>query len=142
MRSIILANAKTIRQQTSQHPGRPSFDTSQKSIRETHKTAPNNSHRKRLEVDVKKWAEDEEDPSPFFISDDCMTLLKQWENSSDPSIIKQLETNTCISQENKIRFVGMILVNYLNMLDQNAYNESHTDQCIILWAAYFLADLV
>ena len=71
---------------------------------------------------VPKWKYSAQDPSPFFISDKCSKLIKQWETTSDPTIIRQLEANTCLSKDNKIRFVGMILVNYLNMLDQNSYN--------------------
>lgn len=71
---------------------------------------------------VPAWKYTESDPSPFFIPDDCMKLIKQWETTSDSNILKQLETNPCISKQNKIRFVGLILVNYLNMLEQNSYN--------------------
>lgn len=71
---------------------------------------------------VPAWKYTESDPSPFFISDDCMKLITQWESTTDSNILKQLESNACMSRQNKIRFVGLILVNYLNMLEQNSFN--------------------
>ena len=70
---------------------------------------------------VPAWQYARVDPSPFFIPPACMEVLTKWQNTTDARAIIELERSECLSRENKVKFVGMVLLNYLSILEQNHY---------------------
>lgn len=72
-------------------------------------------------VYVPYWTYSSQDPGSLSIDPACLDMLTQWKDTDDASVIAKLEVKSCLSKENKIRFVAMILLNYLKILDNNAY---------------------
>ena len=70
---------------------------------------------------VPAWQYSKQDPSPFFISTECLDMLTKWQNTDDAAVIKQLESSPCLSRENKVKFIGMVILNYLTLLQQNNF---------------------
>lgn len=67
------------------------------------------------------WSYHRTDPGPLNIDEECMKTLTKWKDTDDFEAIKYLESETCLSRENKIKFVGMILINYLKIMQNNAF---------------------
>lgn len=67
------------------------------------------------------WSYSKSDSGPLSIDSQCLKILNEWKNSEDVSMIKQIEQSDCLSRSNKIKFVGMILMQYLKILRTNRF---------------------
>lgn len=72
-------------------------------------------------VYIPQWSYSKSDPGPLAIDPQCLKILNDWKDSDDSVAIKQLEQSACLSRSNKIKFVGMILLQYLKILRNNRY---------------------
>ncbi|CAL8461132.1 g663 [Coccomyxa elongata] len=70
---------------------------------------------------VPTWKYARTDPGPLAMDPTCTDILNQWKNTDDVTIIRRLETDPCLSRENKIKLVGMVLISYLTMFQNNGY---------------------
>ena len=75
-------------------------------------------------VYVPQWSYSRSDPGPLSIDPQCLKILNSWKDSDDSHVIKQLEQSKCLSRSNKIKFVGMILLQYLKTLKNNRFGFS------------------
>lgn len=76
---------------------------------------------------IPKWTYSESDPGQLAIDPVCRDTLNAWKDTDDISIINRLERDTCMSKSNKIKFVGMVLLNYFKILHDNKY--AFSDAC-------------
>ena len=72
-------------------------------------------------VYVPQWSYSKSDPGPLSIDPQCLKILNNWKDTDDIQVIKQLEQSDCLSRSNKIKFVGMILLQYLKILRNNRF---------------------
>lgn len=72
-------------------------------------------------VYIPQWSYSRSDPGPLSIDPQCLKILNDWKDSDDSIAIKQLEQSECLSRSNKIKFVGMILLQYMKILRNNRY---------------------
>ncbi len=72
-------------------------------------------------VYIPQWSYSKSDPGPLSIDPQCLKVLNNWKDSDDSQAIKQLEQSDCLSRSNKIKFVGMILLQYLKILRNNRF---------------------
>ena len=77
---------------------------------------------KNAKIYLPLWSYGQSDPGLLSIDPECFKVLDDWKNSDDSEMIRQLERNKCLSKENKIRFVGMVLLNYLKILENDRYD--------------------
>ena len=70
---------------------------------------------------VPTWKYARTDPGPLAMDPTCTDILNKWKNTDDVTIIRQLETDPCLSRENKIKLVGMVLISYITMFQNNGY---------------------
>ena len=71
---------------------------------------------------IPKWSYSKMQPSTLTIPDSCVTIVNKWRDSGDADAIKELEKSACLSRENKIRFVGSIILTYLRLLEGSNWN--------------------
>jgi hypothetical protein len=70
---------------------------------------------------VPTWTYARTDPGPLAMDPTCTDIINQWKNTDDVAVIRRLELDPCLSRENKIKLVGMVLISYLTMFQNNGY---------------------